>query len=81
MALECVLHGTLSLGDCTIVFGRVVHAAVDEDVLVDGHPDIKRLRPLARLGKNEWSTIGEIKTISRIPRDDWPGHYEGSSAN
>jgi flavin reductase (DIM6/NTAB) family NADH-FMN oxidoreductase RutF len=77
VALECVLHGTLSLGDCTIVLGRVVHVAIDEDVLVDGHPDIQRLRPLARLGKNEWSTIGEVRTISRIPRDDWPGHYEG----
>jgi flavin reductase (DIM6/NTAB) family NADH-FMN oxidoreductase RutF len=79
VALECVLHGTLSLGDCTIVLGRVVHAAIDEDVLVDGHPDIQRLRPLARLGKNEWSTIGEIKRISRIRRDDWPGHYEGGA--
>lgn len=79
VALECVLHGTLSLGDCTIVFGRVMHAAIDERVLVDGHPEIQRLRPLARLGKNEWSTIGEIKTIDRIPHDDWPGHFEGES--
>lgn len=77
VALECALHGTLSLGDCTIVLGRVVHAAIDEDVLVDGHPEIERLRPLARLGKDEWSTIGEVRTISRIPHDDWPGHYEG----
>ncbi len=27
-ALECTLHSTLSLGDSTIVFGTVVHAAV-----------------------------------------------------
>lgn len=76
VALECVLHGTLSLGDCTIVFGRVVHAAIDEGVMVDGRPEIQRLRPLARLGKNEWSTIGEVRAINRIPHDDWPGHYE-----
>lgn len=78
VALECVLHGTLSLGDCTIVLGRVVHAAISKDVLVDGHPEIQLLRPLARLGKNEWSTIGEVKKINRIPHDDWPGHYEGN---
>ncbi len=76
VALECVLHGTLSLGDCTIVLGRVVWAAIAEEVLVDGHPDIALLRPLARLGKNEWSTIGEVRTIDRIPHHDWPGHYE-----
>lgn len=77
VALECVLAGTVSLGDSTVVFGRVVHAAVDEAVLVDGHPEIELLRPLARLGRNEWSLIGEVRRIDRIRHDDWPGHFEG----
>ncbi|RKS08373.1 flavin reductase (DIM6/NTAB) family NADH-FMN oxidoreductase RutF [Nocardiopsis sp. Huas11] len=67
VALECVLHSTLCLGDSTVVFGRVVHVALDEDVLVDGHPEVTRLRPLARLGRNEWSTLGEVRAIDRIP--------------
>jgi flavin reductase (DIM6/NTAB) family NADH-FMN oxidoreductase RutF len=75
VALECVLHGTTSFGDCTVVFGRVVHAAVRTDVLDDGHPMIERLRPLARLGRNEWSRLGEVVEISRIPHREWPGHY------
>lgn len=66
VALECVLHSTTRLGDSTVVFGTVVHAAVDERVLVDGHPAIERLRPLARLGLDEWSTIGEVKEIARV---------------
>lgn len=71
VALECTLHSTLGLGDSTVVFGRVVHAAVSEEVLVNGRPDIRLLRPLARLGGNEWGTVGEVNELARIPYRDW----------
>ena len=74
-ALECELRDTISFGDSTVVFGRVVFAAIDDDVLVDGHPEIDRLKPLSRLGRNEWGLLGEIRRISRIKHEDWPGHY------
>lgn len=74
-ALECTLLETISFGDSTAVFGRVVHVAVAEEAMVDGRPDIERLRPLARLGSNEWSAIGEILRINRIKHRDWPGHF------
>jgi flavin reductase (DIM6/NTAB) family NADH-FMN oxidoreductase RutF len=77
VALECLLHATTSFGDSTVVFGRVVHAAVRSDVLDDTHPVIERLRPLARLGRNEWGKLGEVVEISRIPHREWPGHYAG----
>jgi flavin reductase (DIM6/NTAB) family NADH-FMN oxidoreductase RutF len=67
VAMECVLHSTLRLGDSTVVFGRVVHISARESAVRDGRPRIEHLRPLARLGGNEWSTIGEIKEIARIP--------------
>ncbi|MEX0173145.1 flavin reductase family protein [Streptomyces sp. LMG1-1-1.1] len=67
VALECELHSTLRIGDSTVVFGRVLHAAVHESVLVDGHPEISLLRPLSRLGKNEWGTLGGIEEIARVP--------------
>ncbi|RZT85081.1 flavin reductase (DIM6/NTAB) family NADH-FMN oxidoreductase RutF [Pseudonocardia sediminis] len=81
VALECTLHTALELGNSTVVIGRVTHAAIDDDVFVtDSHdntlPDIGKLAPLARLGKNEWSRMGEIIEISRIPYDNWPGHFE-----
>ena len=66
MAIECVLRGIEDFGTSVVVFGTVVVISVDESVLVDGHPEIRLLRPLARLGKREWSTIGEIKEIERI---------------
>ncbi|WP_037915160.1 flavin reductase family protein [Actinacidiphila yeochonensis] len=72
VALECELHSTLRLGDSTVVFGRVVHAAVSESVMVDGLPAVERLRPLSRLGRDEWATVGEILEIKRIPVEEWP---------
>ena len=80
VALECRLHRSLELGDSTVVIGRVVHAAVASDVFDgdperDGLPTIGGLRPLARLGRDEWATIGDVLTISRIPHREWPGHF------
>ncbi|CAG6397068.1 flavin reductase family protein [Streptomyces cocklensis] len=71
VALECELHSTVRLGDSTVVFGRVVHAAVSEAMMTDGHPDVHKLRPLARLGKDEWSTLGEVLEIKRISVQEW----------
>ncbi|WP_299536922.1 flavin reductase family protein [uncultured Streptomyces sp.] len=71
VALECELHSTVLLGDSTVVFGRVVHAAVDDEVLVDGHPEVEALRPLTRLGKNEWGTFGGVREIARVPYARW----------
>ncbi|MFZ3554722.1 flavin reductase family protein [Streptomyces sp. BH055] len=65
VAIECELHSTVRLGDSTVVFGRVVHIAVDETVCDAGHPEITRLRPLARLGKDEWGTVGTVHELSR----------------
>jgi flavin reductase (DIM6/NTAB) family NADH-FMN oxidoreductase RutF len=70
-ALECTLHSTLSLGDSTIVFGNVVHAAVATDVLDGGRPDARLLRPLGRLSGSEWSRPGEVVRIERVPYERW----------
>lgn len=68
VALECVLHATTCFGNSTVVFGRVVHAAVADDVIADdGLPAIDRLAPLSRLGRNEWGSAGQIREIARIP--------------
>ncbi|MFD3687757.1 flavin reductase family protein [Nocardiopsis sp. NPDC058631] len=67
VAVECVVHSTLRLGDSTVVFGRVVRVAVRDDVLRDGHPEVELMRPLARLGRNEWSTLGGVRAVDRLP--------------
>jgi flavin reductase (DIM6/NTAB) family NADH-FMN oxidoreductase RutF len=77
VALECVLHATLCLGDSTVVLGRVLVAAIHSEVIDDGHPEVTRLQPLSRLGRNEWGTRAEVLDIARIPFKEWPGHYRG----
>lgn len=76
VALECLLHSTVELGDSTVVFGRVVHAVVDDSVLgEDGLPAMELLRPLSRLGRDEWGETPAVRSIKRIRYADWPGHY------
>jgi flavin reductase (DIM6/NTAB) family NADH-FMN oxidoreductase RutF len=73
VAIECVLAGTKEFGDCTVVFGEVVHVAVDEAVLRDDRPAIDLLRPVARLGAAEWATIGEVTSHRRVPYSEVAG--------
>jgi flavin reductase (DIM6/NTAB) family NADH-FMN oxidoreductase RutF len=80
IAFECRLFDTKDFGTSTVVFGRVVHLAVAEEVLVEGLPAIELLRPLARLGKIEWMEMGPVRRITRIPHAEWPGHYERPAA-
>jgi flavin reductase (DIM6/NTAB) family NADH-FMN oxidoreductase RutF len=79
-ALECRLHSTLSIGDCTLVFGEVTHAVVSSEVLEGSHPQIGLLDPLSRLGRDEWGTMGEVKELKRIRAADWPAHFRRRSA-
>jgi flavin reductase (DIM6/NTAB) family NADH-FMN oxidoreductase RutF len=67
VAAECRLVETVSFGRCTVIFGEVVHLAVAEEVLRAGRPAIDLLRPVARLGADEWSTIGQVSDRRRIP--------------
>ena len=73
VALECRVHSYAELGDSTVVFGEVVHLAVDESVMQDGRPEIRLIKPVARLGAEEWSTIGEITSRRRVPFHELPG--------
>jgi len=68
VALECRLVGTKDFGGgSVVVFGEVVWAVVAERVLRDDRPAIDLPRPVARLGANEWSTIGELSERRRVP--------------
>jgi len=78
-AVECRLHSTLEMGDCTLVFGEVTHVAVSSEMLDGDHPRIEKLRPLSRLGLDEWGTMGEIKEIQRIRAGDWPRDFRPRS--
>ncbi|GAB2930723.1 flavin reductase family protein [Rhodococcus aerolatus] len=77
VALECVLHQVVEVGDSFVVLGRVVHAAVSTAALADdGLGDLAALAPLSRLGRDQWGTTPPVREITRIPAKEWPGHYD-----
>ena len=65
-SIECRLHSTHELGDSTIVLGDVLAVTVRSEALAaDGLPDIAALRPVSRLGRNEWGHPPEVFTLDR----------------
>lgn len=70
-ALECRLHGDpLPIGDSFLVFGAVTHVAVDEQAVDERGPVVRALRPIARLGRDEWGELGRIRSIRRATYRD-----------
>ena len=62
--------GTTKVSDAEVVFGQVVRIHVNDDyVLPSGKLDILRIRPLARLGYYDYTTVTEIFEM-RIPGAD-----------
>ena len=87
-ALECRLHGSLEVGAApratTLLLGEIVWMHVRDDVLEDeaehpGEPryaDARRLRPLARLGRNLYAGLGPLLAFDR-PRGRRPPGEDG----
>jgi flavin reductase (DIM6/NTAB) family NADH-FMN oxidoreductase RutF len=72
IAFECRVSGEHAIGTCVMVFGEVLHLAAHRDVLADdGLPEARSVDPLARLGRAEWSTLGEVIALDRIRYPDW----------
>lgn len=64
-AIECRLHQTVPMGDSTLVIGEVLCFSVSADVLIDGHPTMSGLRPVSRLGRDEWGLPPEVVRVTR----------------
>ena len=70
-SLECRTHAVFPLGaapkDVRLAVGEVVWMHVREDVLdpADQLVDAERLRPIARLGRNQYTKLGEVFAIDR----------------
>ncbi len=68
--LECRYHGTLTLpanrrhSTHHVVIGEVVGIHIRDDVIgADGKIDIKKIRPLARLGYMDYTSVTEVFTM------------------
>lgn len=72
ITMECRAAGEHVIGGSVMVFGEVLRIAISRSCLADdGRPDPQLVAPLARLGRNEWSTLGRVFTLDRIRASDW----------
>jgi flavin reductase (DIM6/NTAB) family NADH-FMN oxidoreductase RutF len=67
VAFECKYWRTIELpgaegesGNHAIVLGHVVGIHIDDAALIDGRVDITKLRPIARLGYQEYAVIDQV---------------------
>ncbi len=72
VAFECRYYRTIELpgkngaaGGYSIVLGQVLGVHIDDGVIVDGLVDVSRLRPIARLGYQDYSVVDNIFTLRR----------------
>lgn len=79
ISLECELAGVQEFGASTVVFGRVVWIAVKPEVLRDDRVAIDLLRPIARLARADFATIGEVFSIKRQSYDEWQASHPGGT--
>lgn len=74
--LECRLHKIIELGDGLFVVGEVLawsldDEAIDDEHLEGPHPMPQALQPVAKLGVDEWATLGDV---FRLARPDYRRH-------
>ena len=73
--LECVYHQTLEVpcdiegGRNAICLGRVVGVHIRDEFLTDGKVDIARIKPLARLGYQDYTVAEKVLTLSQPKYD------------
>lgn len=48
-----------------MVLGRVLGIYIDDSIILDGKVDITKLKPIARLGYNEYAIINEVFKMNR----------------
>jgi flavin reductase (DIM6/NTAB) family NADH-FMN oxidoreductase RutF len=70
VSLECRLERILEIEDTDFMVGRVVWAHVRDDVLREGRVDPTLLRPVGRLGGDDYAIVRDVVSIPRprVPR-------------
>ena len=59
--LPCTLQNSIN----TTIIGKVLGIHIKDEVLVDGMIDLSKIKPLARLGYNQYTTVDNVFTMTR----------------
>jgi flavin reductase (DIM6/NTAB) family NADH-FMN oxidoreductase RutF len=72
VALECKYYKTVELisadgtrNTSSVILGEVVGIHIDDSVIINGHIDVTRMQPLARLGYMDYCAVNELFAIQR----------------
>ncbi|MGI9407549.1 MAG: flavin reductase family protein [Hyphomicrobiaceae bacterium] len=72
VALECTLHDIVRLPGASgaldhynMVIGKVLGIHISDDVIVDGRVDVRKLRPIARLGYMDYAVVDDFFSLER----------------
>jgi flavin reductase (DIM6/NTAB) family NADH-FMN oxidoreductase RutF len=72
VALECKYYKTVELissdgtrNTSSVILGEVVGIHIADQVIVNGHIDVTRMQPLARLGYMDYCAVNELFAIQR----------------
>jgi flavin reductase (DIM6/NTAB) family NADH-FMN oxidoreductase RutF len=65
VSFECRLHREFELDDTSLVIGEIVRGHVKEEVISEGRLDAEKLRPIARLGADGYTTLGRVLRLAR----------------
>jgi flavin reductase (DIM6/NTAB) family NADH-FMN oxidoreductase RutF len=60
VSLECTLEKIVEVAGSALILGRVVLYHIREDLMVEGSVDPRKLMPVARLGDDYYSHLGEV---------------------
>jgi len=60
VSMECTLEKIVEVAGSALILGRVVLYHIREDLMVEGSVDPKKLMPVARLGDDYYSHLGEV---------------------
>ena len=72
VALECKYCKTVELisadgtrNTSSVILGEVVGIHIDDSMIINGHIDVTRMQPLARLGYMDYCAVNELFAIQR----------------
>ena len=65
VSLECRLYKEVELGDSTFVVGEILRGHVSDAVLTDGRVDVVKLKPIGRLGGDQYAPLREVLSMPR----------------
>lgn len=60
VSMECTLEKIVEVAGSALILGRVVLYHIREELMVEGSVDPKKLMPVARLGDDYYSHLGEV---------------------